>query len=129
MGMYTELDIKVNLCKNLREDIRVWLDYQANIVDILLFNGEELVEYENIPPELKDTRVDWLRWNDDYILIFEECNDKSYYLHTKFSIKNYNDELELLIDTLQPYILNRGNIGTMWYEEDDEPKVVYIHDN
>lgn len=100
------------------------MDYQANIVDSIPDEDFDFsIVSEIVPIELKESRVDWLRWRNDYILVFEN-KDEYYYLHTKFEIKNYEQELETLVALLQPYFIEVIK-ATMWYEENESSSNIY----
>ncbi len=117
MGMYTEIDLRVKLSLELRPDIIKWIEIQTNkkYLELEADKWHELMK-EYTPKEFKGTRVDTLRWWDDYILRFRKLKD-CYFLRANFEIKNYDDELELLVNTLKPYIIQDGVIGKMKYEE------------
>ena len=118
MGMYTQLVINTKI----RDDI------SNEIINILafLFNGEEL--NEDIIPEHKFFKCQ--RWEligrCGYILS-ATSQYKGGYLFSKSELKNYNNEIELFIDWLKPYICEYSDefIGYWLYEEYDKPELIF----
>ncbi len=127
MGMYTEIDLRVKLSLDTSLNIIKWLSLQANSKVVWSDEHYKLL-VQNTPKELVNTRVKSLLWNDDYILRFRKLKD-CYFLRCRFEIKNYESELELLVNTLKPYIINRGKIGTLLYEEYDKAGDITYNEN
>lgn len=48
------------------------------------------------------------------------------YLNVGCNFKNYNNEIDLFLDWLRPYIESDGFIGYMRYEENDNPTLIYM---
>ena len=115
MGMYTEIILDVKLLKDIDDNLLKWLLMQT--IDIDKYKDDEY--YEKLeyycPEHLKGTRVESINWFDNKNSM---CIEHEYYtLHLEFEIKNYNNELQTLAETLKPYIINTGIIGTLLYEE------------
>ena len=55
-------------------------------------------------------------------------NDQGWYLTVRCSFKNYDDEIELFLDWLAPYIETYGFLGYHRYEEFDDPTLIYKED-
>lgn len=131
MGMYTDLVLGV--------DLRI--DTPAEVINILKYmvNGDELTDYDSYLPEhpLFKTK----RWS-----IIPVC-DSAYFggstvsklqkprytgdlwsLSIRSNLKNYNLEIELFLNWLEPYVKTRGFVGYMRYEEFDDPTLIYIDD-
>jgi len=124
MGMYTELNIGVELKKDTPDQIIKILDYMVK--------GEG--EYTKTDHNMFNTsRWDWmlrsggsyyfdgkpqLSWHKDEIT-------GSYFLSVRTNIKNYSSELEEFLDFIVPYIDTVGYLGTYRYEENENPTLVY----
>ena len=58
---------------------------------------------------------------------FDEIS-KSWFLVTRFDLKNYDDEIEMFLSWIKPYIrepvCQGGFLGYWLYEEDDEPHLI-----
>lgn len=127
MGMYTEIILDVNLLKDIDDNLLKWLLMQT--IDIDKYKDDEY--YEKLeyycPKQLKGTRVESINWVDNKNGM---CIESEYYtLHLEFEIKNYNNELQALVETLKPYIINTGIIGTLLYEEYDIPGDIILENN
>jgi hypothetical protein len=120
MGMYTELIIKCDIKKDLQEDVKAILN--------CLFNSQE--EVENTPKHPFFYTSRWRAignccsyYHIPKALSFFDGN----YLFSRSDLKNYSSEIELFLDWLNPYIDEPVGrcIGWMWYEEDEEPSLIY----
>jgi len=127
MGMYTEIILDVKLSKYIDDNLLNWLSIQT--IDIDKYEDDEY--YEKIkcfcPKHLKGTRVESINWvdNKNHMTIESEY----YILHLEFEIKNYNNELQTLVETLKPYIINTGIIGTLLHEEYTFPGNIILDNN
>lgn len=127
MGMYTEIILDVKLSKDIDENLKDWLLLQT--INIDEYGDDEywakLVQL--CPPKLRVTRVECINKCDNKNRMFEIFGH--YSLHLEFEIKNYESELELLVETLKPFIINTGKIGTLLYEEYDTPGDIILENN
>ena len=126
MGMYTELNIGVNLVPDTPENI-------INILNYMLSCSNDVIEPETTDHPLFSTE----RWS--YMLVcdsyyFDGRTDSSmvrddisgeYELNVRCNVKNYNDEIELFLDFIQPYLETNGFLGYTRYEEFDDPILIY----
>ena len=112
MGMYTEIYLAVELDRNMPKDIIDWINYES--------------EDESIPSRVRrfgygsSCYFDGIEFKK---FIFDDMSS-SYYLTTRFDIKNYNDEIKFLLNKLSPYILSDGHIGHLRYEESEYPTIL-----
>lgn len=129
MGMYTQLNIGLELKKALPSDVKHILEYMV---------GEPFAEQ---PKELPDHALfkteRWrfmLRCSSYYhtarsvaIFCFDEIGN-SHYLTVISSFKNYNNEIALFLDWIKQYLVENHEyyIGTMWYEKDDAPTAIFL---
>lgn len=133
MGMYTELNMSVELNANIDENTLKVLKYML---------GDEEVSSEDIADILPDFplfKSDSGRWT--YML---NC-DSFYFDHTAHSelvnrhnvdtilnvrcdLKNYDDEIEHFLDWVYTFTPTRGFVGYMRYEEDKYPTLIYFTD-
>ncbi len=60
----------------------------------------------------------------DSKLVHDEIN-KSYYLNVRCNFINYDNEIELFLDWLCPYIKTDGFLGYSRHEECDDPTLIY----
>lgn len=113
--MYTQLFLDVNLKK----------DTPNEIIDTLkLMVVGKSTKWNN--------RLDWVFnsssynfSNNQFAKIEYDKIYKAYRLIVLCDFKNYDDEIEQLIEWLKPYIDNDGMYGYTRYEEDDEPTILY----
>lgn len=123
MGMYTELNINVNFQS----------DTPDNIIDILKYMLGDISEVTTTSHPLFSTE----RWTlmltcDSYYFdgvthssIVYDSISKEYALSVRSNFKNYNNELELFLDFIQPYLSTTGFIGYHRYEEYEDPTLIY----
>ena len=127
MGMYTEIILDVKLSKDIDDNLLNWLLMQT--IDIDKYEDDDY--YEKLeyycPEHLKGTRVESINWFDNKNSMC--IQDEYYTLHLEFEIKNYNNELQALVETLKPYIIDTGIIGTLLYEEYTFPGNIILDNN
>ncbi len=128
MGMYTELHYNAELKKEVPKQI----------LDVLAF----MVEYENDtpPPHLPssklfgDTRWRYMLTCDSYYFCADTHSTlrfdniaKSWFLCIRSNFKNYDNEINLFIEWMDPYLqADSGDfIGFYRYEEDEIPTLIY----
>lgn len=132
MGMYTALVL----------DARLKDDTPQGVIDVLqrMISGTEVSSDPRSLPDhglFGDTRWSWmLRGSSAYFPLEREPSLRApfYYSHghsdtpvllsVGFSIKNYDNEIELFIDWLTPYVYEA--IGWTMYEENEAPTPIVI---
>lgn len=125
MGMYTELNIGVNLSS----------ETPKNIIDILEYmlgdNENDEIETTSHPLFLTDRWRYMLRCDSYY---FDSRTDSSmskdditkrYELNVRCNLKNYDNEIDFFLNFIQPYLDTYGFLGYTRYEEYDEPTLIY----
>lgn len=125
MGLYTELKLGVELDREAKD-----------VLNILrkMVKGEELPDHLPEHPLFKTDRLHIIFHgcsayfaSAPYAQIVDEYGITT--LTTSFNLKNYNQEIEKLLDWLCPYIETQGYIGTYWHEIDREPTPIYKKGN
>ena len=126
MGMYTELYLGVELCKDTPDNILEWLACQNN----------ECIDYDVVkdlcPSQLKGTRLSYIGGSSYYFDAMQHYCFKydtisgSYFLTCGCNIKNYSDEIDTLLNILEPFILSIGHIGHIRYEEEYTPTLLFM---
>lgn len=123
MGMYTELNIGVNLRSDTPE----------NVIDILKYMLGDIDKVETPDHPLFSTK----RWNfmlvsgsyyfDGHTDSSMEKNDISheYELNVCCNLKNYDNEIKLFLDFIRPYLVTKGFLGYTRYEDCDDPTLIY----
>ena len=130
MGMYTELVLGLKVSSN--DEIIGMLKYMLDNDNI---SKPTHADYSH--KFFSTDRWSWMLIGSSYYfdgqtdskLIRDDLFDgrPDYYLNVRCSIKNYNQEFQLFLDWLEPYIDTHGFLGYMRYEEDDDPTLIY-HD-
>jgi hypothetical protein len=130
MGMYTELVFACELKKCTPKKIISVLEYMTGK------NKEEPL----ILPEhdlFGETRWRFMLQSDSYYfdgdthstIRFDKIS-KSYYLTIRCNVKNYNDEIELFLKWIKPYVEVIEDYpefkGYYMYEEEEKPNLIYI---
>ena len=122
MGMYTDLVMGVEISADPKviQKLRYMLDNSEPDINInhKLFTDK--------------TRWKFMLHCDSYYfdgqtdskLIYDECVE-NYYLNVRCNLKNYDNEIELFLNWLCPYIKTEGFLGYMRYEEDYNPTLIY----
>lgn len=122
MGTYTELILKVELHKDLPPDVYMILEFLFNhdkspfswpIPDHSFFKTQR---WENIGGGSSQYHVPECLNYFKYNVLFSRCD-----------LKNYDNEIDMFLHWLDPYIDKFPGecIGWKWFEEDDEPKLIY----
>lgn len=131
MGMYTAISLGVRLNDNLFDETKDTLNYMSS--------GEkegEALHYArtNTHPLFKTGR--WqhmLMRNSEYFdyktdfKLTRDCLDH-YYLSGVCNLKDYDNEINLFLDWLNPFITTSGFIGWKMYEEDNAPTILFKED-
>lgn len=129
MGMYTEFNIALEL---RAED--------ENVINVLKFMADYPIEEEDLilpSHELfKTARWRFMLLGGSYYFTGKpHCSfkyddiAKSYFLTVRSNIKNYDDEIELFLDWIKPYLYEMDGdfIGYKMYEEDRKPTLIYFN--
>ena len=129
MGMYTELNIAVNLSEETPNDVMA-------VLDAMLNDGFDRNEFE-IPASIKSHPLfETDRWG--YMLRGDSCyfdgfSDskmawdkilKEWKMNVRCNFKNCNDEIEKFLSFIAPHLSTSGFIGYMRYEEDKMPTLI-----
>ena len=126
MGMYTELNIGVNLHESTPDEV-------IRILNYMLEGGsdDDEIEVTNHPLFSTD-RWRWMLVSDSYY--FDSRTDSSmtkdniskrYELNVRCNLKNYDDEISLFLNFIQPYLDTHGFLGYTRYEESENPTLIY----
>lgn len=130
MGMYTELVLNLTIKSDAPPEALAVLRQLAN--------GDD--EPKKLPdhPFFKCPRWSMvMQCSSHYFVPFSLSKLHStsytddYYLSTRSDLKNYDDEIDLFVDWLRPYIdgLAGDFIGYKRYEEDLNPTLAYLSDD
>lgn len=123
MGMYTELNIGIELKRNTPHEI-------IDVIDYMIGNKETI---ENIPnhPLFDASRWTYLLRSSSYYFDARPVNHfkkdditNTYFLTSVFNLKNYHSEIELFLDWISEYIDTDGFIGYKRYEEQNYPTLI-----
>ena len=130
MGMYTELIFGADLKKDTPTEVIESLKYMI---------GEREEKPTNFP--LPDGRCEWLFRGASYYFGVSRAVSKMMYddigenwiVSTRSNIKNCEGEIEAFLEWIKPYIDGGSGARDMYaivtYEESDEPKIYYLHEN
>ena len=126
MGMYTEFNIGVSLSD----------DVPQSVIDILRYMTGDINEIdssvENLHPFFKTERWAILFKCDSYYFdgethtsFHKDDIDNKYHLTVRSNLKNYDNEIELFLDFINPYLDTFDFLGYMIYEEDRIPTLIF----
>lgn len=122
MGMYTELNIALRLEKDTPKEIINALQYMLGEDAEVPFINHPLFNTESWKV-LLIKEISYFPGDSFHLLSY---NDKlGYDLTVRSSIKNYDNEIELFLDFINPYIETEGFIGYMFCEQCDDPTLIY----
>ena len=114
MGMYTELYLAVELSNDTPEDIVAWINDDKTKDDV-------------------PARIESFGFSSSYYFdgiackhFFYDDISISYYLTTRFDLKNYEEEIQTLLSVLEPYIISKGHIGHIRYENNKFPTLLFF---
>lgn len=124
MGMYTELNIGVDLAPSTPDSVIKVLNYML---------GNEEVDVETPDHPLFQTeRWRYMLGSDSYY--FDGRTDSSmvrdavtgvYALNVRCNLKNYDGEISKFLDFIFPYVITYGFIGYTRYEEFELPYLIW----
>lgn len=125
MGMYTEFLFRGEV------DPRKAGDY---VIHLLLHWGEKEVLTLPDHPLFESPRWPAVLHGSSYYFVTQGTKfayddiAKSWFLNIHTSLKNYDDEIEMFLSWIKPYIrepvCQGGFLGYWLYEEDDEPHLI-----
>jgi len=122
MGMYTELIFKARLIDDAPEEV-------VNIVNFL-FSGKLAPKHLPTPDHKFFNCPRWTQVGNSssfYHIPIASSVVYDNYIFSRSDLKNYDNEIELFLDWINPYLDNfTGDcIGWTWYEEDMAPTLIY----
>ena len=126
MGMYTELVFKASLPKTIPPDVRTVLEYlfkegpiPTPLPDHPFFDKERWLSIGRCCSAYHHGRV-VNSWD-------EEPYSRSIKIFSRSDLKDYDEEIAAFIDWVRPYLDEPEEkcIGWSWYEEMDEPTLIY----
>lgn len=123
MGMYTELNIGVNLRSDMPENIVNVLKYMLNDIDKVEPPDHPLFRTKRWHMMLVCDSY-YFDGRTDSSMMIDRINHE-YRLNVRCNFKNYDDEIKLFLDFIQPYLETDGFLGYMRYEEYDDPTLIY----
>lgn len=124
MGMYTELNIGVDLAPSTPDNVIKILDYML---------GDEEVDID-IPdhPLFQTEGWRYMLRSDSYYFdgrtdssITYDVITKRYNLNVRCNLKNYDGEISKFLDFIFPYVRTYGFIGYTRYEEFELPYLIW----
>lgn len=130
MGMYTELVMGARLKEDTPKHIIEMLKVMFRITERL---PEKYSDWNDRFPEI---RV--IPFGGSYYFAVQDSHSRMSYdkisedwtLTIRCNIKNYNHEIQNFIDWISPYVTGSGSnddfFGYVLYEEDTEPKLIFI---
>jgi hypothetical protein len=123
MGMYTELNIGVRFKQDTPDNI-------INIIKHMIDNNINAITTDHplfSSPRWRIMLTCYSYYFDgraDSNLRYDEI-DESYHLNVRCNLKNYDNEIELFLDFIRPYLETEGFLGYMRYEENENPTLIY----
>ena len=124
MGMYTELSIDAEIVndKEVIHKLQFMLgDSDEDIkINHPLFNTERWEYMLRCDSYYFDSQTDSKLYKDN---LYEDA--PMYFLHILCNFKNYDNEINLFLDWLCPYIITEGFLGHTRYEENYDPTFIY----
>ena len=126
MGMYTELVFGAELKSDTPKDVIDTIRYLVGDID----KPENVLYKENRNP---------LRGGSFYFgvstsvskMYFDKTSN-AWILSSRANIKNYNNEIEVFLEWIKPFIQSGSGYRDMYafvmYEESEEPNIYYLHE-
>lgn len=131
MGMYTELIFSAGFIKDLPDEVVDTLKY--------MISGEDRPEHLPSHEFFDSGAVTWLLRGRSYYfadtidprLRFDKIG-KNWILSSRSNIKNYDNEIELFLDWIKPYIAEGSGLREFYaivcHEEQEIPTIYYLHE-
>lgn len=132
MGMYTELNIGVKLNKKAMTDgVIEILEYMTcqRAVKTNTLPNHPLFETPRWQLMMKCGSAYFMGQPDSRVIHSKYYSDEDIWLNVRSNLKNYDYEIELFLDWIQPYIEYEEFIGYIRYEECESPTLIYNTDN
>ena len=124
MGMYTELNIGLELKKDTPDEV-------INIIEYMISDKEQDRPTTPNHPLFSTNRWDVMLTCGSYYFNAKPVHRFEYdeigrcwFLTNVSNLKNYNSEIEKFLDWISPYINDDGFFGYMRYEEDAMPTLL-----
>ena len=104
------------------------------IIDWIKAHNDDNISIEELldltPEPLKGTRLSTLSGSSAYFDSITTCKiTEDYKFLCILNIKNYNEEIQNLLDMFEPFVDSYGHIGHIRYEEYDLPDIIEFKDN
>ena len=125
MGMYTALHLNIELERNTTLDV-IWT--------LEAMTGKKAPTFQFDHPLFDTARWDFMLQCSSYYhkawsaseMVYDDTA-KCYFLRVQCDFKNYDSEIELFLDWIDPYIRAEPGefLGYYRYEEDVEPTIIY----
>ena len=137
MGMYTELIFGCSLKKDTPREIIQVLQYMVDKSEFKDTSQIKVPDHEFF----KTSRWQWLFHGSSYYFgvnephseIWYDDISKDYRISTRSNIKNYDDEIELFLDWIKPYISGGSGQNDFYaiviYEESEKPTIYYLKES
>ena len=126
MGMYTELNIATEIVNNpdLIHDLKVML---GEIEGGIILKDNDFFTKTTRWKFMLSCGSYYFPGQPDSKLVRDDLYENSpmYFLNVRCNLKNYQDEIELFLKWLRPYMITQGFIGYMRYEESETPTLIY----
>lgn len=129
MGMFTELVLATELKETLPEEVK----------DVLMqMTSQANCEPTALPAHKFFKTQKWKKMlvadshyfaGRAYSLLTYDDFSKVYSLSIRCNLKNYDNEIELFLDWLSPYIATSGFLGYILLEGADDPELIYFKNN
>lgn len=120
MGMYTELVLKCRIKREIPAKEKAVLEY--------LFAWKEKPSALPDHPFFKTTHWDAIGRSNSFYHVPQafSCFDGEY-LFTRSDLKNYENEIDLFLDFINPYITHDTDhfLGWVWYESNEKPTYIF----
>ena len=128
MGMYTELVLGIELYKGTPQEVIDILKYMTGEDDLNLLHKDVLESH----PFFSCDRWKYLFTMGSYYfdgqthseLKYDDIS-KTYFLTTRSNLKNYNSEIDMFLDWIEPYVNTRDMWGYKRYEESEMPTIIF----
>ena len=125
MGMYTELNIGVDLASDTPENVIAILKYMTGDETQLNFTTPNHPLFTTEGWEIMLCCRSFYFAGVERSFIEKDSILGQWKLSVRCSLKNYDSEIQKFMDFIQPYLDTYGFLGYMRYEEDDYPTLIY----
>lgn len=130
MGMYTELNISLELKKDVPDAVIGALLYMTGQNGVL---PDAYLQEVSKHALFGNTRWKFMLQGNSYyfdmtpqhVMRYDDIGE-AYILSVRSNFKNYDDEINKFIDWIKPYTETKGFIGYSRYEESDNPVLIHF---